>query len=68
MGVQSALHNIGVAMGRYHFVKPYIETGELITPYPSMDTDKGYDLICPLGTEKRPKVRTFIKWLEGQLG
>ncbi|KZX65959.1 transcriptional regulator [Vibrio sp. HI00D65] len=67
MGVKSALCSIGVAMGRYHFVKQYIETGELITPYPSMETDKGYDLICPLGTEKRPKVRTFIKWLEGQL-
>ncbi|MEZ8022358.1 LysR substrate-binding domain-containing protein [Vibrio sp. 1F255] len=67
MGVRSALSNIGVAMGRYHFVKQYVQTGELITPYPSMDTDQGYDLICPLGTEKRPKVRTFIKWLEGQL-
>ncbi|KAB0286540.1 LysR family transcriptional regulator [Vibrio fortis] len=67
MGVRSALHNIGVAMGRYHFVKQYIETGELITPYPSMETNKSYELICPLGTEKRPKVRTFIRWLEGQL-
>lgn len=67
MGVRSALHNIGVAMGRYHFVKQYIETGELITPYPSMNTNKSYELICPLGTEKRPKVRTFIRWLEEQL-
>jgi len=67
MGVRSALHNIGVAMGRYHFVKPYIDTGELITPYPSMETNKSYELICPLGTEKRPKVRTFIRWLEDQL-
>ncbi|MGR5554817.1 LysR substrate-binding domain-containing protein [Vibrio fortis] len=67
MGVRSALHNIGVAMGRYHFVKQYIETGELITPYPSMETNKSYELICPLGTEKRPKIRTFIRWLEDQL-
>ena len=67
MGVRSALHNIGVAMGRYHFVKQYIETGELITPYPSMGTNKSYELICPLGTEKRPKVRTFIRWLEEPL-
>lgn len=67
MGVRSALHNIGVAMGRYHFVKQYIETGELITPYPSMETNKSYELICPLGTEKRPKVRTFIRWLQEQL-
>jgi len=67
MGVQSALHDVGVAMGRYHFVKQYIKTGELVTPYPSMDTEQGYDLICPLGTEKRPKVRTFIHWIQEQL-
>ncbi len=68
MGVQSALHDVGVAMGRYQFVKQYIKTGELVTPYPSMDTNLGYDLLCPLGTEKRPKVKTFIKWIEDQLG
>lgn len=67
MGVQSALHDVGVAMGRYQFVKQYIETGELVTPYPSMETEMSYDVICPLGSEKRPKVHTFIKWLESQL-
>ncbi|MGD8231210.1 LysR substrate-binding domain-containing protein [Vibrio sp. TRT 1302] len=67
MGVQSALHDVGVAMGRYQFVKQYIDTGELVTPYPSMETDMSYDVICPQGAEKRPKVHTFIKWLESQL-
>lgn len=67
MGTQCARNHVGVAMGRYHFVKPYIDSGELITPYPSMETKMSYDLVCPLGTEKRPKVQTFIHWLEGQL-
>ncbi|MGF1720286.1 LysR substrate-binding domain-containing protein [Vibrio kyushuensis] len=67
MGVKCALNNIGVAMGRLHFVKGYLDSGELVTPYSAMDTEHGYELICPLGTEKRPKVRTFINWIEGQL-
>ncbi|WCP66135.1 LysR substrate-binding domain-containing protein [Vibrio tubiashii] len=67
MGYISALHNLGVGMGRYQFVKDLIESGELVTPYPSMSTTKGYDLLCPLGTEDRPKIRTFINWIEGQL-
>ncbi|MCW8334650.1 LysR family transcriptional regulator [Vibrio paucivorans] len=67
MGFLSAQHHLGVAMGRYQFVKDMIESGELVTPYPSMSTDKGYDLLCPLGTENRPKIRTFINWVEGQL-
>ncbi len=67
MGVQSALHNVGVAMGRYRFVKQYLDSGELISPYPSMDTNLGYELVCPLGTEKRPKVRTFVKWVQEQV-
>lgn len=67
MGFMGASHDLGVAMGRYHFVKDQIESGELVTPYPSMETTSGYDLLCPLGTESRPKVRTFINWIEGQL-
>ncbi|OIQ24782.1 LysR substrate-binding domain-containing protein [uncultured Vibrio sp.] len=67
MGVKCALNEVGVAMGRFQFVKSYIESGELVTPYPSMDTDLGYELLCPLGTEKRPKVRTFINWIDDQL-
>ncbi|MBW3694545.1 LysR family transcriptional regulator [Vibrio sp. T187] len=67
MGFLGASHDLGVAMGRYHFVKDQIESGELVTPYPSMETTSGYDLLCPLGTENRPKIRTFINWIEGQL-
>lgn len=67
MGTQCALNDVGVSMGRYHFVKPYIDRGELVTPYPSMETDMTYDVVCPLGTEKRPKIQTFINWLDEQL-
>ncbi|MGF1755177.1 LysR substrate-binding domain-containing protein [Vibrio makurazakiensis] len=67
MGFLGASHGLGVAMGRYHFVKEQIESGELVTPYPCMETTSSYDLLCPLGTENRPKIRTFINWVEGQV-
>ncbi|KKD60413.1 transcriptional regulator [Grimontia sp. AD028] len=67
MAVFSARKGLGVAMGRYRFVKDALESGELVSPYPGMETHKTHDLLCPLGSEKRPKVRTFINWVTGQI-
>lgn len=67
MAVIAAKNHVGVAMGRYRFVKDLLDRGELVSPYPPMETNMGYDLICPLGYEHRPKVKTFIAWLENQL-
>ncbi|WP_104400498.1 LysR substrate-binding domain-containing protein [Vibrio penaeicida] len=67
MSVISARHGLGVAIGRYQFVKEYLESGELVSPYPAMETHLGYDLLCPKGTEERPKIKTFIKWIESQV-
>ncbi|GMQ49095.1 LysR substrate-binding domain-containing protein [Vibrio sp. 10N] len=67
LGVTAALSSVGVAMGRYHFVKKHIEKGELVSPLPAMPTDKHYYLVCPNGHEKRPKIQTFIRWLDNQI-
>ncbi|MGR5194867.1 LysR substrate-binding domain-containing protein [Vibrio rotiferianus] len=67
MAVLAARNNLGVAMGRYRFVKDFLENGELVSPYPAMETPLGYDLICPSGYEHRPKVKTFISWIESHI-
>ncbi|APX06860.1 transcriptional regulator [Vibrio campbellii] len=67
MAVLAARNHVGVAMGRYRFVKDFLDKGELVSPYPMMDTLLGYDLVCPSGYEHRPKVKTFISWIESQL-
>ncbi|MGD8109070.1 LysR substrate-binding domain-containing protein [Vibrio sp. TRT 21S02] len=67
MGITCARNHLGVAMGRYQFVKPLIESGELVSPYPYMDTELGYDVMYPVGADGRPKVKVFINWLEEQL-
>ncbi|EMB9227850.1 LysR family transcriptional regulator [Vibrio harveyi] len=67
MAVLAARNSVGVAMGRYRFVKDLLDKGELVSPYPTMDTNLGYDLICPSGYEHRPKVKTFISWIESHI-
>ncbi|YCO02826.1 LysR substrate-binding domain-containing protein [Vibrio sp. VNB-15] len=64
----AAKASIGVAMGRYQFVKDDIESGKLVTPYPTIATSQCYDMLCIEGTQNRPKVRTFMRWLQSQLG
>ncbi|MCG9788237.1 LysR substrate-binding domain-containing protein [Vibrio mediterranei] len=67
LDLTGALNSLGLAMGRYYFVKDYIERGELVCPYPSMSTSQTYDLVCLNGHEERPKIRTFIHWIDSQL-
>lgn len=63
----AAKSSVGVAMGRYQFVKEDIESGKLVAPYPTMSTPQCYDMLCIEGAQNRPKVRTFMRWLESQL-
>lgn len=65
--IPAARNSLGIAMGRYQFVKAMIDSGELVAPFPSMPTSKGYDLLCLSGSENRPKIKTFMDWVERQL-
>ncbi|MGF1866444.1 LysR substrate-binding domain-containing protein [Enterovibrio norvegicus] len=67
MAVTCARNGLGVAMGRYRFVKDALESGELVAPYPAMETQRCHSILCPQGTENRPKVRTFLQWVDSQL-
>ncbi|MGF1777081.1 LysR substrate-binding domain-containing protein [Vibrio nomapromontoriensis] len=67
LDLTGALNSLGLAMGRYYFVQDHIKRGELVCPYPAMNTDQTYDLVCLSGHEERPKVRTFINWIDSQL-
>ncbi|AQM67599.1 Glycine cleavage system transcriptional activator [Vibrio campbellii] len=67
MAEVAARNSVGVAIGRYRFVKDFLDKGELVSPYPIMDTQMGYDLVCLSGYEERPKVKTFMSWIESQL-
>ena len=67
LDVMAARQSLGVAIGRQRFTRQYIESGELISPFPAIDTDMGYDLVCPEGMQYRPKFVAFSRWVAAQV-
>ncbi|WP_051902347.1 LysR substrate-binding domain-containing protein, partial [Photobacterium sanctipauli] len=65
--VNAARQSLGIAMGRQRFAMPFILSGELVAPFPSINTGLGYDLVCPDGMQKRPKFQAFYRWLKQEL-
>lgn len=59
----AARNSMGVALGRYHLIKPYIESGELVAISERVPSGFGYDLICRKSDETRPKIHAFLKWI-----
>lgn len=66
MAILAARQGMGVAMGRAKLIQAHIESGELITPFASVDAGLGYDLICSKGQESRPKYQAFLNWISEQ--
>lgn len=67
LDVMGARQSLGIAMGRQRFARQYIESGELISPFPAIDTGMGYDLVCPEGMQHRPKFVAFSRWVVNQM-
>ncbi|WP_261892350.1 LysR substrate-binding domain-containing protein [Vibrio porteresiae] len=63
MTMCAAEADMGMTMARYTLVKEILNEGTLIAPFERVKSRRGYDLICPLEHESRPKTRAFIEWL-----
>lgn len=63
LAMSAAKNSMGIAMGRYQLIKPYLDSGELIAPFEAVDAGLGYDLICPKGHEQRPRFKAFSAWI-----
>jgi len=61
--IDAAKSGLGISMGRLAFVKEDLESGELVAPFPSIKADKGYDIVCTQGLQKRAKFLAFSKWV-----
>ena len=64
---EDAINGIGVAMGSLEFLDQQLKSGSLITPFESMESGKGYDLVCPQGLQKRTKFKAFSKWILSEI-
>ena len=70
--IQAAIAGQGLALGRFPLVKNLIEEGRLVTPlrdgrYANLGSDRAYWLIVSGTAEKRPKVKTFVRWLRAEV-
>ncbi len=63
----AARNSMGIAMGRYQLIKPYLDSGELIAPYERIPSGLGYDLICPKGHETRMRFQAFSEWIQNNI-
>ncbi len=63
--VSAALAGIGVLMGRISLTEAALRDGRLVMPFAqTLKSGAHYRLICPLGTETKPQIATFISWIE----
>ncbi|WP_070971280.1 LysR substrate-binding domain-containing protein [Vibrio sonorensis] len=67
LALMAASESMGVALGRMEFLKPVIDSGELVAPFEQIDSGKGYDLVCPRGMENRMKYQAFSRWVEEEI-
>ncbi|QYN46464.1 DNA-binding transcriptional regulator DsdC [Gilliamella sp. ESL0405] len=65
--ITAALNHVGIAMGRKLLVQKYLQTGQLISPFPNMEapcSQRYY--VCKSQGKYNPKVDIFINWLKNQ--
>ncbi|MFL7014310.1 LysR substrate-binding domain-containing protein [Vibrio cyclitrophicus] len=67
IAMDAARLSMGVALGRLEFATTQIEQGRLVAPFMSIESGKGYDLVCPKGMEQRTKFQVFTQWVKQQL-
>ncbi|MGF1703490.1 LysR substrate-binding domain-containing protein [Photobacterium makurazakiensis] len=63
MAISAASYSMGMAMGRVALVEEKLQTNDLIAPFESVPSGRGYYLICPQGQQTRPRNKAFIDWL-----
>ena len=64
MAVSAAMRGLGVAIADYGFVKPDLETGNLVMPLDIQLTSCfNYFFVCPEQSARRPIVNQFRQWL-----
>lgn len=61
---QAAIFGQGIAMGHTVLSQAEVSAGRLIQPFElMMESDLSYDVVCPIESAQRPKIKAFIDWL-----
>ncbi len=61
---QAAIFGQGIAMGHIVLSQAEVKAGRLVQPFElMMESDLSYDVVCPIESAQRPKIKAFIDWL-----
>ncbi len=63
----AALNGAGIAIARWILVRDLLMSGELVSPFNAVLTDKHYWLVTVKGMEHRPNYRLFSKWIREEI-
>jgi len=64
MVLQAAMFGQGIAMGHFVLSQAEVLSGRLVQPFEMMmDSDFSYDVVCPMESAQRPKIKAFMDWL-----
>ncbi|MCY4336096.1 MAG: transcriptional regulator GcvA [Litoreibacter sp.] len=65
--IDAALASAGVVLGRISMTESHLREGRLVMPFKkAMRLNAAYRLVCPSGSEERPLICRFIKWVEAE--
>lgn len=65
--IDAALASAGVVLGRISMTEAHLREGRLVMPFKkAMRLNAAYRIVCPTGSEDRPLVARFIKWVEAE--
>ncbi|MFT4783775.1 MAG: LysR family glycine cleavage system transcriptional activator [Paracoccaceae bacterium] len=63
--IDAALEGAGIVLGRISLTHKALKDGQLVAPFKTaLLPDDHYRFVCPAGSETRPQVNAFLKWIE----
>lgn len=66
--IDAALAGAGVVLARISLAEKDLREGRLVMPYKvGLTTEAQYSFVCPEGSDARPQVRAFRKWIEDEV-
>lgn len=66
--IDAAISGAGVILGRVSLATQALETGLLVAPFKvGLVCDAHFRFICPLGSEMRPNIAAFHRWIKDKM-
>lgn len=66
--IDATVEGAGVLLAYTLLAHDDLRTGRLVAPFPlGIETGRAFHIVCPKGTENRPKVKAFREWMTDEI-